>query len=149
MARGRPFQKGCKSPHPSGRPKGVRNKATLLIEALFDGEAEKLTAKLIERAHAGDMTALSLCMKYILPSGRKRRVEIDLPPLVTAADCLNALAILVAATARGEITGEEAQQFAYLVELCLRALTNVDVEQRLKKLEEAVASNEAQHLGKD
>ena len=32
------------SGNPSGRPAGSRNKATLLMEALLEGEAEQLTA---------------------------------------------------------------------------------------------------------
>ena len=38
--RGRPFAAGN-----PGRPKGARNKATLAVEQLLDGEAEALTAR--------------------------------------------------------------------------------------------------------
>jgi len=37
--RGKPFKKG-QNGNPGGRPKGTRNKTTLAIEALLDGEAE-------------------------------------------------------------------------------------------------------------
>jgi Family of unknown function (DUF5681) len=33
------------SGNPAGKPKGARNKVTLAIEALLDGEAEALTRK--------------------------------------------------------------------------------------------------------
>ena len=46
------------SGNPAGKPKGARNKATLAIEALLDGEAEALTRKAIERALEGDGVAL-------------------------------------------------------------------------------------------
>jgi hypothetical protein len=36
------FLKG-QSGNPSGRPRGARNKTTLAVEALLDGEAEALT----------------------------------------------------------------------------------------------------------
>ena len=42
--RGRPFPKG-QSGNPSGRPVGARNKTSLAVEALFDGEAEGLTGE--------------------------------------------------------------------------------------------------------
>jgi hypothetical protein len=54
--RGRPFEPG-KSGNPKGRPKGSRNQATLLAEALLDGEAETLTRTMIEKASDGDTTA--------------------------------------------------------------------------------------------
>ena len=50
------------SGNPSGKPAGARNKTTLAVEALLDGEAEDLTRKAIELAKAGDMTALRLCL---------------------------------------------------------------------------------------
>ena len=42
--RGKPFQPG-QSGNPDGRPNGSRNKATLAIEELLDGEGEGLTRK--------------------------------------------------------------------------------------------------------
>ena len=45
--RGRPFEPG-KSGNPKGKPKGSRNQATLLAEALLDGEAEAITRKVIK-----------------------------------------------------------------------------------------------------
>lgn len=53
--RGRPFKKGN-----PGRPKGARNKVTLAVEALLDGEAEDLTRKAVELAQEGNTTALRL-----------------------------------------------------------------------------------------
>ena len=55
------FRKG-QSGNPSGRPRGARNKTTLAVEALLDGEAEVLTRKAIERAKDGDSVALRLCL---------------------------------------------------------------------------------------
>jgi hypothetical protein len=39
-----------KSGNPSGKPKGTRNKTTLAIECLLDGEAEAITRKAVEMA---------------------------------------------------------------------------------------------------
>ena len=49
--RGRPFELG-KSGNPKGRPKGARNRATILAEALLDHEAEAITRKLVDKALA-------------------------------------------------------------------------------------------------
>ncbi len=67
--RGRPFAPG-QSGNPNGRPKGARGKATMIAEALLDGEAEKLTRKVIEMALDGSEPCLRLCMERILPPKR-------------------------------------------------------------------------------
>ena len=47
------FEPG-QSGNPAGRPKGSRNRSTLVLEAIFEGEAEKLSRKAIELALDGD-----------------------------------------------------------------------------------------------
>jgi Family of unknown function (DUF5681) len=66
-----PFEPG-QSGNPAGKAKGTRNKVTLAIEALLDGEAEALTRKAIELAKAGDMAALRLCLDRIVPASAQR-----------------------------------------------------------------------------
>ena len=51
--RGRPFEPGN-----GGRKPGQRNRATLLIESLLEGEAGKLGRRLIDLALEGEPTAL-------------------------------------------------------------------------------------------
>jgi hypothetical protein len=46
------FQKG-QSGNPAGRPRGSRNKTTVLMQNLLDGEAEEIARKAIEMAKAG------------------------------------------------------------------------------------------------
>ena len=91
------FRKG-QSGNPSGRPRGARNKTTLAVEALLDGEAEALTRKAIERAKEGDSVALRLCLERILPPRKDRPVSFALPKMESAADAGKAsTAILTAA----------------------------------------------------
>ena len=79
--RGRPFEPG-KSGNPKGRPKGSRNQATLLAEALLDGEAETLTRTMIEKASDGDTNAMRFCLERLVPARRERCVTFDLPPKI-------------------------------------------------------------------
>jgi len=65
------FKQG-QSGNPSGRPVGARNRATLAMESLLDGEAEAITSKAIELAKKGDGPALRLCMERIMPARRDR-----------------------------------------------------------------------------
>ncbi len=87
---GRPFKKG-KSGNPNGRPQGSRNKATLAIEELLDGEAEGLTRKAVELAMEGDTTALRLCLDRLCPPRKDRPVSFDLPTMKVPADAVAAL----------------------------------------------------------
>jgi hypothetical protein len=128
--RGRPFQRGN-----AGRPRGARNKATLAMEALLDGEAEAITRKAIEMAKDGDSTALRLCMDRIAPARRDRHVAFALPRMETAADAAKASASLVRAVAEGELTPGEAAELAKLVESYVRTLEATTLEERIAKLE--------------
>ena len=131
----RPFQKG-QSGNPGGRPKGARNKATLAMEVLLDGEADRLTRKAVEMALAGDTTALRLCLERIMPARKDRPVTFALPKLETAADAVKATAALVEAVAAGDLTPSEAAELSKLVEGFTRAADLHDIQARLEKLEQ-------------
>ena len=103
------------SGNPDGRPKGSRNKTTLAVEALLEGEAEALTRKAIERALDGDVTALRLCLDRLSPPRRDRPAPFDMPSLKEAADARDAFAAIIAATAEGDLTPGEAAALAKLV----------------------------------
>ena len=59
----------------SGRPKGSRNKATLAIESLLQGQAEALTQTAVTKALEGDSVALRLCMDRIAPAPKDAAVN--------------------------------------------------------------------------
>src|SRR5579872_3927945 len=99
---GRRWQRG-QSGNPAGRAPGTRNRATVLAEALFDGEAETLVRKAVTMALDGDPAAMRLCISRIMSPRRDRPVRFALPPLATAADASRALASIAAAVAGGEI----------------------------------------------
>src|SRR3954447_11412696 len=103
------------SGNPNGRPQGARNKTTLAIEALLDGEAEALTRKAIELAKAGDLVALRLCLDRICPPRKEWPVFFALPELSTAADAKLAASALVKAVADGELTPGEASELGRLL----------------------------------
>jgi hypothetical protein len=52
--------------NPAEKPKGSRHRITMLAEQLFEGEAEGLIRKAIERALAGDSTALRRDSRSVL-----------------------------------------------------------------------------------
>jgi hypothetical protein len=110
-----PFEKG-QSGNPLGRPPGSRNKATIIAEMLLQGEVEELTRVAIERAKAGDMAALRMCLDRAAPPSKRRPIAVELPPLTSAADAASALAAITAAVAAGELTPAEGGELFRLVE---------------------------------
>jgi uncharacterized protein DUF5681 len=128
------FQKG-QSGNPLGRPPGARNKATIIAEMLLQGEAEELTRLAIERAKAGDMLALRMCLDRAAPPCKHRTIAFELPPLASAADAASALAAIMAAVAAGELTPSEAGELFKLVEGFARMVEVAAFAQRLAKLE--------------
>ena len=121
-----------------GRPKGARNKTTLAIEALLDGEGEALTRKAIELAKAGDMQALRLCMERLCPPRKDRPISFALPKVETVADAVKANASILAAVANGDITPGEAAEVGKLLEMFARTVEVAELEERLTKLEQKV-----------
>ena len=123
------------SGNPAGRPKGSRNRTTVAVEEILDGEAEAITRKAIEMAKAGDTVALRLCLERIAPPRKERAVRFDLPPIETAADAVRASAALVAAVAAGELTTSQAAELGKLVESFVKAIEATDIVERLERLE--------------
>src|SRR5499433_4449157 len=77
------FQKG-QSGNPAGRPRGSRNKTTVLMQNLLEGEAEEIARKAIEMAKAGDMAAIRVCMDRLAPARRGAAISCELPPVETS-----------------------------------------------------------------
>lgn len=132
--RGKPFVKG-QSGNPAGRPRGSRNKASLLAEALLEDETEGIIRKLAELARAGDMTALRLCLERLILPLKERPMRLALPPLNTAEDLLAAVNVIVAAVAEGEVSESEAKTMLGLVESVRETLAVVQYGARLSALE--------------
>jgi len=133
--RGRPFEPG-QSGNPSGRPKGARNKTTLLVEALLDGQSEAITRKLLEKAVQGDMTAIRLCLERLLPPTHDRPVAFDLPPIENATDARAASSAVLAACSAGVLSPGEAAQVMALIATHVKIFEVHELEARTKALEE-------------
>ena len=130
------FQKG-ESGNPAGRPRGARNRATLLMESLLADDAEAIGRKAVEMAQPGDLAAIRLCIDRLLPPRKDEPVAFELPPLDKAADSVAAAARIVAAVADGDLTPSEAADLAKVVDVYVGALATKGFEERLAKLENA------------
>jgi len=128
------FQKG-QSGNPAGRPRGSRNKTTVLMQNLLEGEAEEIARKVIDMAKAGDMGAIRVCMDRLASIRRKDPIAFELPPVDKARDSVKAVAAVVAAVAAGDLTTSEAAEVAKIIDIYVRTLAATDFEERLQKLE--------------
>ena len=133
------FQPG-QSGNPLGRPAGSRNKATLLLADLIDGEGEDLVRALVTAAKSGDVSAGRALLDRLVPARKDRPVTFALPALQTAADAAKAMAALTAAVASGSLTPSEATELARLVEAFTKALEAADFETRLAALEQRMGT---------
>jgi hypothetical protein len=129
-----PFEKG-ESGNPAGRPRGSRNRATLLMEGLLADDAEAIGRKAIAMAKQGDMAAIRLCMDRLAPPRKGEPVAFELPPLDKPADSVAAAATIVAGVAAGELTPSEAADLAKVIDVYVRAIATKAFDERLTKLE--------------
>ena len=128
--RGRPFEKGN-----PGRPPGSRNRTTRALEQMLEGQAEAITAKVVEMALAGNHVAMRLCMDRLISIPAERSISIELPRIESAKDCATAMSAIVSAVASGEITPNEGVALSALVTSTVRALEADEIERRLDALE--------------
>ena len=124
-----------------GRPKGARNKTTLAVEALLDGEADAITRKAIDMALEGDGPAIRLCLERLLPARKDSPVVFTLPRIETALDAVTASSALLSAVAAGDVTPEEAGKVMGLLTAHKQLVEVCDLETRLQRLEEREAIN--------
>ena len=127
------------SPGNSGRPKGSRNKATLAIESLLNGQAEALTQTAVTKALEGDSVALRLCMDRIAPPPKDAAVNFSMPKMNNAQDASEAAGSVLIAVSEGELTPIEATRVMGLIDSYRRTLELTDIETRITALETNLA----------
>jgi len=119
----------------AGRPKGARNKKTIAITSLLEGQAEALTQTAVTKALEGDSVALRLCMERIAPAPKDQPVTFNLTKMHNAMDASEAAGSVLTAVSDGELTPIEATRVMGLIDSYRRTLELTEIEQRLQALE--------------
>ena len=123
------------SGNPAGKAKGTRNRTTLAIEALLEGEADALTRKAIEMAKTGDGPALRMCLDRLAPPRKDAPVCFELPSIKSVADAVKASSALLSAVAGGDVTPDEAARIMSLLTSHKVLVETGEFERRLEALE--------------
>ena len=132
------------SGNPAGRPRGSRNKKTLMLEALLDDESETLMRRVIGLAKMGDDVAMRLVFARMLPPRRDRPVPLELPRIESEADARRASGDVMEAVGAGEITPQEAEQLLRVIAGAAMVMQSSGMSERLKWLQEQVAQLSAE-----
>ena len=117
------------SGNPAGRPRGARNEATRLAQALLDEAAPALIRTAIDKALAGDAVALRFCLARLLAPRRHSPVELELPTLDTAKGVAAAISAVAEAAAQGVIAPAEALDLSRVVDAAIRAFAACEQEE--------------------
>ena len=128
------FQKGV-SGNPSGKPKGIRHRSTLLAERLFGDEIRDICVSVIAEAKKGDMQAAKIILDRILPPRRDRLVAIDLPQIEKGVDLVQVMRHIVNAVSSGQISPSEGEALARILDIHAKTLELIELEQRVVALE--------------
>jgi hypothetical protein len=91
-----------------GRPKGSRNKTTLMVKELLGEHAEEITGKVVALAKEGNLVALRLAMERLCPTHSQAAVTWNMPPVKAYGDLLPAYSSLLEAVANGDLHPREA-----------------------------------------
>jgi hypothetical protein len=128
--RGRPFQPGN-----PGRPPGSKNKTTRLVEQLVEGDAEKLSRKMLELAKKGNVRCLEYCLDRLLPKRSGRPLDLQLPAIKSVHDLIAGMSAVTTAVNNGDLTAEEATHVIQWFESYAKIFTVYDLAVRLEALE--------------
>jgi hypothetical protein len=118
----------------TGKKPGTRNRATLLKEALRDGEGTTVARVVIDKALAGDAVTARFLLARLEPKPRGRPIHLEIPEGESpAGEVVATFNAALRAMAAGEITPDEAVSVARFLEGRMRVLKAWQLEQKLTR----------------
>lgn len=136
-----------------GGPGGPRRRASELRraaeEAITSEHVQAMIRKATRMGLEGNLAAMRLVLERTC--GRPAEappdaepVDLELPPLQTAADCNGAIDRLLDSICKGSVDRGTARLLIDAIQVRLRAIETTDIEARLAQLEEAAAHTTVQ-----
>ncbi|PXA96981.1 hypothetical protein DMC47_16175 [Nostoc sp. 3335mG] len=102
---------------------------------MLEGQHAALTQKAIDKALEGDTVALRLCLDRLAPPRKDAPITLNLPPVRSAQDAVEASAAVLAALAAGDVTPDEAGRVMALLTAHKGIVETGDLERRIAALE--------------
>lgn len=118
-----------------GKPAGTRSKATQLLLALMEGDADNITKAVIDAAKGGDLMAAKIILDRLIPPAKERPVNVDLPDTSTSEGVSAAQSAILQAVAGGDLLPGEAATLSAIVESKRRAIETQELSDRITQLE--------------
>ena len=128
------WKKG-ESGNPTGKPAGVRNKATVMVQSIMERGAQEIAEAVVGLAKEGDLSAARLVLERLLPPAKERPIALTLPDTGSAEGIAQAQAAILHAVAAGDLLPGEGTALAGIVEARRKAVETLQLEQRITALE--------------
>lgn len=128
------WKKG-ESGNPTGKPAGVRNKATVMVQSIMESGAQEIAEAVVGLAKEGDLSAARLVLERLLPPAKERPISLALPSTDTAGGIAEAQQAILQAVAAGDLLLGEGTALAGIVEARRKAVETLQLEQRITALE--------------
>ncbi len=126
------FQKGN-----SGRPKGSRNKASILAEKILSKDIKAIAEVVTKAAKEGDLTAARLCIERLVAPAKQRLVSFQMPEIKTVDDVAGAMQALWSAVSTSAITIDEMLALTAVLEKHSTIIQANELEKRIIALEKS------------
>jgi hypothetical protein len=125
------------SGNPAGRPRGARNKASMLAQKLMENQTEAVVQTVIDAALTGDMQACKLIVERLLPPAKERAIQADLklPATITTENAPLVFAAILKATASGGLCPGEGETLQRMMQMYLTAVEYTTLTRRIEELE--------------
>lgn len=123
------------SGNPAGRPKGIKNKATLLRASLED-DLPDLLAVVKKQALEGDIQAIKLILDRVMPPLKATAPVIELLELSKATTLSEKAEAIIDAVGCGELAPDIASQLISAVATLAKVIEIDQLQQRLEALEQ-------------
>lgn len=132
--RGRPFQPRNKFGR--GRPRGSRNKKTVLIEEFLAENSQPLLTKALKLALKGNTQMLRLLLDPVLRRPKDTPATIGPLPMGTPEELSQAQAKVMQGLGSGQLALEQAEKIFALIENARKLLETQTLDRRVRALEQ-------------
>jgi hypothetical protein len=124
-------------PRSPGRPKGSKNKITLVLEKIGDDNAAEIYQKMVDlalgRSSEGDAYACKFILDRVYPQRKGRRFNVEMRgPVDTPHDINEFSKKVMTLMAEGDISAEEAVDYGRVFEQGMKTMTDTEVVNKIE-----------------